>query len=89
MRHLTAVCNAQRQRNDQQVLNDHPLFTGIPFFFGGPAQQGPVLEDRPFTIEGGDVIVLAEAGLSSSPGVAYAIPAAVVKAAVERLTPKK
>lgn len=36
----------------------------------------------------GAVIGVAEASLSNIPGVAYAVPASVVKAAVERLKPK-
>ncbi len=44
---------------------------------------GPLLDAS------GDVLGVAEASLSEIPGVAYAVPASVVKAAVERLRPKK
>jgi arginine deiminase len=37
------------------VLEDHPDFAGNPVIYGG---TGRPTEDRPFTIEGGDVIVL-------------------------------
>lgn len=43
---------------------------------------GPLLDHE------GDVLGVAEASLSNIPGVAYAVPASVVKAAVERLKPK-
>ncbi len=43
---------------------------------------GPLLDAS------GDVLGVAEASLSEIPGVAYAVPASVVKAAVERLKPK-
>lgn len=43
---------------------------------------GPLLDAS------GDVLGVAEASLSNIPGVAYAVPASVVKAAVERLKPK-
>ena len=43
---------------------------------------GPLLDDD------GEVLGVAEASLSANPGVAYAMPAAVVKAAVERMRPK-
>lgn len=43
------------------VMEDHPEFTGSPILFGSTKHPE---EDRPFTIEGGDVIVLnAEAVL--------------------------
>jgi S1-C subfamily serine protease len=43
---------------------------------------GPLLDTE------GAVLGVAEASLSNIPGVAYAVPASVVKAAVERLKPK-
>jgi len=39
----------------RSVLEDHPAFTGTPVLFGATSQPW---EDRPYTIEGGDVIVL-------------------------------
>jgi serine protease Do len=54
--------------------------TDAPLSAGGSG--GPMLDDD------GEVLGVAESGLSTSPGVAYAVPASIVKAAVERLKPK-
>lgn len=48
----------------QQVLRSHPLFATPAFFFGGPTSDGQSTEDRPLTIEGGDIIVLSDKALA-------------------------
>jgi serine protease Do len=48
----------------------------------GGGTGGPLLEAD------GEVLGVADAGFSSDPGIAFAVPASVVKAAVERMRPK-
>lgn len=43
----------------REVLTRHPLFAGTPIWYGAGTD-----EDRPFTIEGGDVIVISERAIA-------------------------
>ena len=43
----------------QEIFRSHPLFTGTPFIYGNNRN-----EDRPFTVEGGDIIVINDKAIA-------------------------